>query len=67
MLLPFFILKKMRKTHNFKPRGFQEFADFILSEIGQIKISDLKDIYDRLTVKKSKEAKEDKEPKEPKI
>ena len=53
----------MRNTNNFKPRGFKDFADFILSEIGQIKISDLKEIYDRLTVKKSKEPKEPKEPK----
>lgn len=54
----------MRKTHNFKPRGFKEFADFVINEIGQLKISDLKEIYDRIT---GKEEKAPKEPKETKI
>lgn len=43
----------MKNKKEFIPRSFEEFRNFILSEIGDITITDIMDFYKKITDKKS--------------
>ena len=42
----------MKNKREFIPRSFEEFRNFILSEIGDITITDIMDFYKKITEKK---------------